>query len=300
MKQTLLVLGAGVLQMPAITTGRQMGLRVVVLDGSPSAPGLHLGDVGRVVNIADADACLAVAKQENINGVVHICSEVSLHVLGRINDELGLHGIGQAVAIQATNKEKMRRAFEGGGAPSPKSFGATTENEALHAADNLRWPVIIKPSRNSGSRGIARLDRQDDRVAFLAAFHRAVKESRDRGAVVEEFVEGPEFSVEILVWSGKPHVLAVTDKVTTGAPNFVETGHSQPSRFGESDLKQVEEAAIRGVKALGIDWSAAHAEVRLSARGAFLMEIGARLGGGFYYDRTGAAFNGNHYGCRRH
>ncbi|MFA6133494.1 MAG: ATP-grasp domain-containing protein [Phycisphaerae bacterium] len=278
---TLLVLAAGPLQLPAITTAKVMGLRVVAADGTDHAPGLALADASHVINILDPDACLAVARKEKIDGVIHICSEVSMFAMGRINEELHLHGIDSATAVRATNKEKMRRAFEAGGAPSPRSIGAATEEEALAARQAVGYPLIIKPSRNSGSRGVTRLSDSEGKDAFLAAFARAVKESRDASAVIEEFVEGPEFSVEILTWNGQPRVLTVTDKVTTGSPSFVETGHSQPTRLSPKDRQAVEAAAIAGVKALGIDWAASHAEIKLSPRGPYIMEIGARLGGDF-------------------
>jgi biotin carboxylase len=280
--KTLLVLAAGSLQLPAIITAKRLGLRVVALDGCPDAPGLAQANVGKVVNLLDPDACLAVAKAEQVDGAIHICSEVAMASLGRINQEMGLHGIDVATAARATNKALMRRAFEQGQAPSPPSIAIKTLTEALSAVEQLGFPVIFKPSRNSGSRGITRVGPDGARRETLVeAFAYALRESRDASVVVEKFVEGPEFSVEILVWNGQSHVLAITDKMTTGEPSFVEIGHSQPSLFTKTDQQQIVEAALRGVRALGIDWSAAHAEVRLSPNGPFLMEIGARLGGDF-------------------
>ena len=281
MQETLLILGAGSLQVPAIQTARRMGLRVVVLDGDRSAPGLQMGDTSLVVDITNAEVCLDIARRENVDGIIQICSEVSMWAWGRINEELGLSGPNLATMVRATNKEKMRRAFEAGGAPSPRSFGAATEADALCAARQIEGALIVKPSRNSGSRGVTRVDSSCNRGQLIEAFRRALGESRDNSTVIEEFIEGPEFSVEILAWDGMAHVLAVTDKVTTGAPFFVETGHSQPTRFTDGERKTIEQAAIAGVHALGLDWTAAHAEVRLSPRGPFLMEIGARLGGDF-------------------
>ena len=258
-----------------------MGLYVIVLDSDCNAPGLQLGDAGFVVDITDADACLAIARRERIDGVVHVCSEVSMAVMGRINEELGLYGIDAATAFRATNKVEMRRAFGVGGAPSPKSVGAATEAEALVAAATVGLPLIVKPSRSSGSRGVSRVENLDEPAVFLRAFHRAVEQSRDPSAVIEAFIEGPEFSVEILVWEGSPRVLAVTDKITTGAPYFVEIGHSQPTQVNTVQRRLIEEAAVKGVLALGIDWAAAHAEVRLSPEGPYIIEIGARLGGDY-------------------
>ena len=278
---TLLVLAAGPLQLPAVTTAKRMGLRVVAADGSPKAPGLALADASYVINILDADACLEVAAKERVDGVIHICSEVSMFPMGRINEELGLHGIDSETAVRATNKQKMRRAFEAAGAPSPRSIGVGTLAEALAAAEEIGRPLIVKPSRNSGSRGVSMLTEEHDTNAVKAAFEYAMRESRDPSALVEEFVEGPEFSVEILTWEGVPRVLSVTDKETTEAPHFVETGHSEPTRQPEHVCNAIVEAALQGVMAIGIDWAAAHAEVKLAPRGPVLMEVGGRLGGDF-------------------
>jgi len=279
--KTLMVLAAGPLQIPVITTARRLGLRVVVVDADANAPGLRLADVAHVANITDYDACRAIAHQEAAGGVIQICTEVSIPLIGRLNAELGWSGLRPEVALDVTNKHRMRQAFDRGGAPSPRSFGVYTEAEAVAAAQSVRGAVILKPSRSSGSRGVTKLNHGATDQEVITAFGRALGFSADRGVVLEEFVEGPEFSVEILVWAGNPQVLAVTDKVTTGAPHFVETGHSQPSALVPADREQVVAAAVAGVRALGIDWSAAHAEIKLGPNGARIMEIGARLGGDF-------------------
>lgn len=278
---TLLVLAAGPLQMPALTTAKRMALRVVAADGNTEAPGLALADAAHVINILDPEACLDVARREKIDGVIHVCSEVSMYPMGRINEELGLAGIDAETAVRSTNKERMRRAFEAAGAPSPQSIGVATREAALAAVRAIGGPVIFKPSRNSGSRGVTRLDPDAAPETIDAALRYAVEESRDESALVEEYVEGPEFSVEILCWNGEPRVLSVTDKVTTGPPHFVETGHSEPTRRPPEVRQAIVDAAVAGVRALGIDWAAAHAEVKLSPRGPVLMEIGARLGGDY-------------------
>jgi biotin carboxylase len=280
-RKKLLVLAAGPLQIPAITVAKRLGAWVVAADGDPSAPGLRLADAGHVVNIADPQACLGVARSEQADGVIHICSEVSMAGLGLINRELGLHGPDPETVVRATNKEQMRRAFERGGAPSPRSVGAATEDQAVGAAVTIGGPMIVKPSRSSGSRGVSFLPAGSGVDAILSSYRRALAESRDASAVIEQFIEGPEFSVEALVWNGRIEILAVTDKVTTGRPHFVEMGHSQPTRLDPTSAEAVRDAARRGIRALGLDWCAAHAEVKMAQDGPYLMEIGARLGGDF-------------------
>ncbi len=276
------MLAAGLLQIPVIKKAKELGFYVIAADGSAEAPGLKYADKAVVVNITSEEDMLEVARAEHIDGVIHPCSEVAMNVMGRINDEMGLCGISRETAIKATNKYLMRKAFEEGGAPSPWSmcFEKVEEAWALYSNTDLQ-DLILKPSRNSGSRGIAKISRGLSKEDFTALFERSKAESRDKTVMLEQFVEGPEFSVEIIIWKNQPYILTVTDKKTTGAPYFVELGHNQPSCFSETDVEEIKQAACKGVKALGLDNCAAHAEIKLQDGKAYIMEIGARLGGDF-------------------
>lgn len=279
----LLVLAAGILQVPVIKKAREMGHYVIAADGNPEAVGLPLADKAIVANITDEEVMLRIAREEKVNGVIHPCSEVSMNVMGRINDELGLSGISRETAIQATNKHLMRKAFERYGAPSPKSFCTNEVDDAWDIFINKfsRNTAILKPSRNSGSRGVAKISQQTEKEEFVSLFNRAMNDSRDQSVMIEQFIEGPEFSVEIIVWNGHVNVLTVTDKKTTEAPYFVELGHNQPSVFPLEMQAKLKDAAVAGVKALGLNNCAAHAELKLMEDKPYLMEIGARLGGDF-------------------
>lgn len=278
----LLVLAAGILQIPVIKKAREMGYYVIAADGDANAVGLKYADKGIVANITDEKVMLGVAREEQVDGVIHPCSEVSMSVMGYINDTMGLSGISKLMAWRATNKHLMREAFEKYGAPSPQSYCTIDANEAWHFfCDKFDTNAILKPSRNSGSRGIAKIERGISREKFLELYGRAFNESRDKQVLIEQFIEGPEFSVEIIVWNNAVNVLTVTDKKTTGAPYFVELGHNQPSVFPTEIVEIVKNAAIDGVKALELNNCACHAEIKVENGRAYIMEIGARLGGDF-------------------
>ena len=119
----LLVLAAGILQVPVIKKAREMGYYVIAADGDPCACGLMYADKAIVANIVDESTMLKIAVDEQIDGVIHPCSEVSMAVMGRINDEMHLSGISREQAIKATNKHLMREAFKKYGAPSPVFCG---------------------------------------------------------------------------------------------------------------------------------------------------------------------------------
>lgn len=282
MQKRLLVLAAGILQLPVIKKAKELGIYVIAADGNPNAVGLKYADKALVVNITSEEEVLRALREEQIDGVIHPCSEVSMSVMGRINDEFGLSGITREQAIRATNKHLMREAFEKGNAPSPISILTENAEDAWkHLQNDLSTDGILKPSRNSGSRGIAKVARNMDKAIFLKAYDVALNESRDKSVLIEQFIDGPEFSIEIIVWNGVINVLTVTDKKTTGAPHFVELGHNQPSCYSDVDVDTLKNAAVAGVKALGVNNCACHAEAKLMDGKAYLMEIGARLGGDF-------------------
>ena len=106
----LLVLAAGLLQMPVIKKARELGYYVIAADGDPHAVGLQYADKPVIANITSEENMLAIAREEKIEGVIHPCSEVSMNVMGRINDELHLHGITRQTALRATNKHLMRNS----------------------------------------------------------------------------------------------------------------------------------------------------------------------------------------------
>ena len=281
-QKKLLVLAAGILQITVIKEAKAMGYYVIAADGDPNARGFLYADKAICANITDEEVMLKIARDEGVDGVIHPCSEVSMNVMGRINDELGLAGITREQAIRATNKHLMREAFERGNAPSPKSILTESAEDAWkHLQNDFTTDGILKPSRNSGSRGIAKVTRDMPKEEFEKAYYIALEESRDKSVLIEQFIEGPEFSIEIIVWNGKVNVLTVTDKKTTEAPHFVELGHSQPSCFSAEDVEKLKAAAVAGVKALGVNNCACHAEAKLMDGKAYLMEIGARLGGDF-------------------
>ena len=278
----LMVLAAGLLQIPVIKKAREKGLFVIAIDDDPKAPGMAFANKAIVPGgLIDEEKILAIAREEQIDGVIHPCSEVAMNVMGRINDELHLHGISRETAVRATNKHLMREAFEMHRVLSPMSFCTDKTDEGYKLYKSIKGKAILKPSRNSGSRGIAELESGLSFEAFKPLFEWSKSESRDVSVMIEQFVEGPEFSVEIIIWNGMVKVLQVTDKKTTEAPYFVELGHSQPSLFPKTVVDAVKEAAVKGVIALGLNDCAAHAEVKVQDGKPYIIEIGARLGGDF-------------------
>lgn len=277
----ILVLGAGILQISTIKKARELGYFTIALDGNEFADGFVFCDKSYIVDITNPDKVLEIALNENIDGIIHPCSEVAMLSLGYVNDIMKLNGLGVEKVIRATNKAKMRKAFDSGGASSPMSIMVETANDAMLAFKKINGNAIFKPSRNSGSRGVSFVGNLSQTDEIVKAFEHAFKQSKDASVVVEQYIEGPEFSVELLIWNNNILPITVTDKLTTNAPHFVELGHSQPSMYSDFDVTAITNAAIKGIQALDLNNCVAHAELKLAKDGPYIMEIGARLGGDF-------------------
>jgi biotin carboxylase len=278
---TILILGAGRNQLPAIVAAKNMGLRVVTIDPAADAPGLFKADAFNICDLADREACLAFARSCHIDGVMTIAAEYPVPTLAYLCEQLDLRGIRPSHAEAATNKRKMREVFHACGVPSPISLHVTDVDNAIWAVAELGMKVVVKPTVSNGKKGITSLPKGASRNDVRQAFDRAVFYSRSDGALIEEYVDGNEFSVEAITAAGNTQIVAITEKFTSGDPYFVEFGHVQPARISRFAAEQLRSTAQSAINAIGITDSPTHTEIRLSSRGPKVIEIGARLGGGF-------------------
>jgi biotin carboxylase len=251
-----------------------MGLHVVALDRDPNAPGFRWSHKREIADTRDAAACLEAARREKVDAVVSVCTDFAVKSVAFVAESLGLPGLSTQAARVATDKWLMREALAKAGVGSPDFGRAASPDEARDLSSRVGFPCIVKPVDSVGSRGVTKVEAPAE---VDAAFASAVGASASGSVVVESFVEGPEISVEAVTSHGKTWIAAVTDKITTGSPHFVELGHTQPSAF--SWHVSVRQAVDACVGALCIDSSATHTELRMTQDGPVVMEVGARLGG---------------------
>lgn len=276
MDKTLMVLGASILQLPAIEKASEMGLKVVVLDMNPNAIGFSVpGVICEVVSTLDIPAAIEIAKKYEIDGVMTLATDMPMRTVSAVASECNLNGITMDTAEKATDKSLMRKALNEAGVPIPVSYSVSNYESFLKVIKEVGFPLIVKPSDSSGSRGITRIDSSDD--DYCEAYYHARDNSKNGIVLVEECMIGPEVSVETIAIDGIVNVIQITDKITTGSPHYVEIGHTQPTRLDCSDL--IREVAIAANKAIGIVNGPSHTEIIVTDEGPKVVEIGARLGG---------------------
>ena len=272
----LLILGASVLQLPAIKKAKEMGYYVGVIDYNPSAVGVSCADEYFNVSTIDEEGVYRVAKDFRADGIITLATDMPMRSLAYACEKLGLVGISYATAIKVTDKAEMIRAFEKYGVHHPKFFVINNTSDIEKISSKMFYPCITKPTDNSGSRGVTvayNIKELKEAVVYSSA------NARNGRVIIEELMKGYEVSVEVIIYNNIPTIIQITDKLTTGEPHFVEIGHSQPSSLPTDILQKIELLTYRAIQAVGIENGAAHVEIMITDQGPKLIELGARLGG---------------------
>lgn len=279
--KTILVIGGGLLQVPLIETAKSMKLRVVVADMNPDSLGFKIADEKIIMSTKDIEGMVRESKRfsekEPVHAVITAGTDASMTVAAVAN-ALGLPGIRYVDAEAASNKVKMRKRLKEFNVPIPDFAPVWTIQDARDALDILKFPLVIKPSDNMGARGVIKINNREE---LHAAFKHAKKYSPTGEVILEEFMPGPEVSVDALTWNGNTKITGIADRIIEREPYFIEIGHNMPSKFPKEILDEVEDVMIRGMKALGITLGAGKGDIKITPDGVKVGEIAARLSGGF-------------------
>ena len=275
-RKKILIIGASNLQVPGILKAREMGFETAVVDFNPRAMGVKYADSYYNVSTIDKEGVYEAARDFGADGIMTLATDMPMRSLAYACDKLGLVGIDYDTAVRATDKGEMIKAFDRYGVAHPMYVILENGVSVDEIIDKISYPLIIKPTDNSGSRGVVLVHNKEELYDAIAY---STEESREGNIILEEYMVGPEVSVEVIVLDGEPHVLQITDKLTTGAPHFVEMGHSQPSRLSQDVQDKIRILAGAACRAVGIINGPAHAEIIITENGPKMVEIGARMGG---------------------
>ena len=277
--KTLMILGASILQIPAILKAKEMGLQVIAVDMDKNAVGFQHADICLDISTIDIPKVVHAAQKYKIDGIMTLASDMPMRTVAAVAKELNIVGISEETALNATNKGMMRECLKQYNIPIPLFFKVNTKEEYINAIKQFDDKCIVKPADNSGSRGVYLISNIKDKKTIHHAYKYSKRYSRSGEIMVEEYMEGPEVSVEALSVEGEVHGIAVTNKLTLGAPKFVEMGHSQPSLLPREIEKEVTMIATDAIKAIGIENGPSHTEIIITKEGPKIVELGARLGG---------------------
>ena len=273
-KKAVLIFGVGPLQESIIKRAKKMGLYTVGIDPCADATCKDCVDAFEVVPGQDYEGHCAVVEKYGIDAIVTAATDKPLVMMARMAEKYGFPFYSVETAQWSTDKFQMKHRFELGDVPHAQGRPISKVEEA----EGLVFPVIVKPRDNSGSRGV-KLCR--DKNELQISIDEALENSKLDTVLVEEFIEGPEYSIESLHHDGKSEVIQFTEKKTTEFPHNVELGHIQPANISEENQQKIREIVDKIGAALHFENCPSHTELKINERGIFVIETSPRLGGDY-------------------
>lgn len=227
------------------------------------------------VSFTEKETVLDICKKEDVDGITSFSLESALPTVVYVAQSMGLTSNTLECVERTKDKYSQRKAFSINNVSSPQYF--LVDDMADISKMDIKFPVIVKPVDGGGSQGINMAYSQDD---LESAIVNSKKSSRTSRAIVEQYIEGREFSVEYLSYKGQHYNVQITDKVTTGRPHFVEMQHHQPANISLSLAQKIKKLVESALTALKIENSSSHTELKLTSDGElYIIEVGARMGG---------------------
>jgi biotin carboxylase len=275
------------MQGPAIQIAKEMGLYTIVVDGDPRALNAGMADRFEQIDLKDKEGIETLARSfladGGLGGIMTAGTDFSGSVAW-VAERLGLPGIPYKAALNASDKQRMRSCFERAGVPSPAFTVLSASPARGPSVGSLAalLPAVIKPVDNMGGRGCRRVDAYDELEEAVAG---ALRFSRSGRVIVESFMEGPEFSVDAIVYDDEINICGLADRHIFFPPYFIEMGHTMPTKFPPKDQEALLAVFKDAVRALGIAGpgrrGAAKGDIKLSPSGPMVGEVAARLSGGY-------------------
>lgn len=274
--KSILIFGLSFLQKSLILQCRELGIKTIGIDISENPLCAEDVDAFEQVSGDNYERTIEVAKKYNVNGVICAATDKPLVMMARVAKALNLPFYSVDTAIWSTDKLLMKERFQQGGVPCAK--GVVISSFEDFKREKWKLPLIVKPRDSSGSRGVIYCK---DEAAVSDAIQEALMYSKKGNVLVEELIDGPEYSIESLHYKGKTHVLQFTQKQTTSFPYNVELGHIQPADLTDKQKEEIGEIINKIAAIFKFDNCASHTELKICSGKIVVIETSPRLGGDF-------------------
>ena len=273
-KKSILIFGVGELQRSIIRRAKLKGLFTIGIDPCADAVCKDEVDAFEIVGGQDFEGTCGVVEKYDVKAIVTAATDKPLVMMARVAEKYGFPFYSVETAQWSTDKYQMKQRFLEGGVPCARGRLIAKAEEA----DDLYYPLIVKPRDNSGSRGVKLCRNKEE---LQEAIQEALQYSHLDTVLVEEYIEGQEYSIEGLHYDGKSEVIQFTEKTTTEFPYNVELAHKQPANLTENQKNDIMELISKIAQCMHFENCPSHTELKINERGIFIIETSPRLGGDF-------------------
>lgn len=272
-----LVLAGGLPQIALLEELRSRNIITVLADYYENPVAKEYADIFYQVSTLDIPAIMRVAEQEKVDFLITVCTDQALLTVAYVSEQLGLPCyIDYQTARNVTNKSYMKRIFKEKGISSAR-FVVMDAFDA-EAIKELRYPLIVKPVDCNSSKGVAKVTTESE---LRAALEQAVQFSRTNTAIVEEYIIGPELSVDVYVENGTAKILLVSelDKIPQ-EDKFIISRSKSPVNLSQKVMNQIRQTAQQIADAFHITNAPMLIQMISDGEQAYVLEFSARTGGG--------------------
>ncbi len=271
----IMILGAGIFQVPYIRLAQEMGLDTVVVSISGDYPGIPMADHYVELSTTDTVGVLNAARTWEISAICTGGTDVSVPTLAQVAEALSLPAVSPQAAVTISSKALFRQFLHDNQLPCPKFCSGRTFESIAFELETWNAPMVFKPEDSSGSRGVGILDEWNAAEA-RKRFEYAQGYSRSGVVCAETFVEGVEVGGDGFMQGGRLAFSVVTHKHMDG---LLVRGHSLPTNITPEQEQRVCQAVERTCAALGYPDGPVNFDVIVNEREVFILEMGARTGG---------------------
>ena len=272
-----LVLAGGVPQIALIEDLKARGIITILCDYYEKPVAREYADVFYQVSTLDVEGIKNVAINENVDFLITVCTDQALLTVAQVSEELDLPCyVDYATALNVTNKSYMKEMFVQNNIPTAK-YVIQGELD-LSRLESLRYPLIVKPVDCNSSKGVKRVENE---MELRNAFADAVRLSRTKTAVIEEYIVGAELSIDVYVENGKAHILCISEleKIPEN-DKFVIFRTKCPALVTEKGLLNIEQTAQQIADAFNLKNSPMLIQLINKGEEVYVLEFSARTGGG--------------------
>jgi len=274
--KNIMILGAGVYQLPLIKTVKQMGHRVIVVSPDGMYPGLKIADILIDADIKDKDKVLSKAIEYSIDAILTTGSDVAVPTIGYVVSYLELHGTGEKAAMKSMDKALMKKCFSQKFVKTAEFAIITSFNELKYQAKKIGYPVMVKAVDSSGSRGITMVAEEKE---LIDAYRSACNVSSSDEVVVEQYLEGYEIGAQAVVIGKEVVEIFLHNDTVTPPPVSVPIGHAMPLSISSVLDVKIRNLIKLSIDALGIENTISNVDIIVVDEEPYILEIGARMGG---------------------
>lgn len=275
-KKKIMIMGAGIYQVPLIKKAKEMGLETLVVSVAGKYPGIPLADHFYEVDTRNKEAVLTIAMQEEIAAICTSGTDVAVKTIGYVNEKMGLTGISYQAACLVTDKADMKSAFRTYGVSTAAFERVSHESDAAAAAEKIGYPVMVKAVDSSGSRGIKKVKNEQE---LIAAYAEAKKVTRKDYILIEEYIDACEIGVDGYVGDGKIEIVLPHTKYTYSVDGVtIPSGHSFPYEADAKLQTEIEKQITLAAQALGLRNCPFNADVFVKDDKVWIIEMGGRTG----------------------